>query len=292
MTEHMIKANGVDICTEAFGDPSDPPVLLIMGASASMLMWPETFCERLAAAGRFVIRYDNRDTGRSIHYPLGEPEYTVEDMADDAIGVLDAYGIGKAHIVGASMGGMITQQVALRHRDRVLTITPIMSTPDPGAVLGMLGGGDASGALPGPSPALLAAALAQAGVDQSDKQAVIQSRVELFEVLHGPAHPYDEALMRDTFTREIARDPNFQSTANHQLAIAKTPGWRSRLASLDVPTLVIHGTADPILPYEHGVALAKDIAGAELLTMEGVGHEMPEEEMDTIVPAILRHTSS
>ena len=96
--------------------------------------------------------------------------------------------------------------------------------------------------------------------------------------------------MRDIFTREVERDPNFQSTANHQVAIAKTPAWRSNLASLDVPTLVIHGTADPILPYEHGVALAKDIAGAELLTMEGVGHDLPGEEMDTIVPAILRHT--
>jgi pimeloyl-ACP methyl ester carboxylesterase len=137
----------------------------------------------------------------------------------------------------------------------------------------------------------MAAALAQAGVDQNDKQAVIQSRVDFFGVLHGPAHPYDADRMRDLFTREIERDPNFQSTANHQIAIAKTPAWRSNLASLDVPTLVIHGTADPILPYEHGVALAKDIPGAELLPLEGVGHDLPDEEMDTIVPAILRHTA-
>jgi pimeloyl-ACP methyl ester carboxylesterase len=213
-------------------------------------------------------------------------------MADDAVAVLDAYDIDTAHIVGASMGGMITQQVALRHRDRVRTITPIMSTPDPGAVVGVLSGEDTSGALPGPKPELLAAALAQAGVDPNDKLAVIDSRVAFFGVLHGPAHPYDEAAMRDIFTREVERDPNFQSSANHQVAIAKTPPWRSQLASLDVPTLVIHGTADPILPYEHGVALAKDIAGAELLTMEGVGHELPGEEMDAIVPAILRHTQS
>jgi pimeloyl-ACP methyl ester carboxylesterase len=291
MTERMIKSDGDDICTEAFGDPSDTPILLIMGASASMLMWPDDFCERLAGAGRYVIRYDNRDTGRSIHYPLGEPEYTVEDMADDAIAVLDAYGIDSAHIVGASMGGMITQLVALRHRDRVRTITPIMSTPDPGAVVAMLSGEDVSGALPGPSPELMAAALSQATIDQNDKQAVIQSRVDFFGVLHGPAHPYDADRMRDIFTREMDRDPNFQSTANHQLAIAKTPAWRSNLASLDVPTLVIHGTADPILPYEHGVALAKDIPGAELLSLEGVGHDLPDEEMDTIVPAILRHTA-
>ncbi len=292
MTERMIKANGVDICTEAFGDPRDTPVLLVMGASASMLLWPEEFCERLAAAGRYVIRYDNRDTGRSVHYPVGEPEYSVEDMADDAIGVLDAYGIDTAHIVGASMGGMITQQVALRHRDRVRTITPIMSTPDPSAVLGAMTGDSPEGALPGPSPEVLAVAMAGPTLDYSDKKAVAQNRVDMFRILHGPAHPFDEEGQLELYTREVDRDPQFASTQNHAVAIAKTPSWRSRLASLDVPTLVIHGTADPILPYEHGVALAKEIPGAELVTMEGVGHELPVEEWDTIVPAILRHTAS
>jgi pimeloyl-ACP methyl ester carboxylesterase len=151
MTERMIKSNGVDICTEAFGDPSATPILLIMGASASMLMWPEEFCEQLAAGGRYVIRYDNRDTGRSIHYPVGEPGYTVEDMADDAAAVLDAYGLATAHIVGASMGGMITQVFALRHRDRARTITPIMSTPDPSAVMAVMTGADDAGALSPPA---------------------------------------------------------------------------------------------------------------------------------------------
>ena len=158
MTERIIKSNGVDICTEAFGDPSATPILLIMGASASMLMWPEEFCEQLAAGGRYVIRYDNRDTGRSIHYPVGEPGYTVEDMADDAAAVLDAYGIDTAHIVGASMGGMITQQVALRHRNRARTITPIMSTPDPGAIMAAMAGGDDSTALSPPSAEVMAVA--------------------------------------------------------------------------------------------------------------------------------------
>ena len=287
----MIKSNGVDICTEAFGDSNDTPILLIMGASASMLMWPEEFCEQLAAGGRFVIRYDNRDTGRSIHYPVGEPGYTVEDMADDAAAVLDAYGIDTAHIVGASMGGMITQQVALRHRDRARTITPIMSTPDPSAVLAALTGGDESAALSPPTAEVMAVALAPEPLDYSDKQAVIDNRVKMFGILHGPAHPYDEAAMADIASRDFDRDPALASTQNHALAIQKTPSWRSRLPGLDIRTLVIHGTADPILPYDHGVALAKEIPGAELLTMEGVGHELPREEFDNVIGAILRHTS-
>src|SRR5262245_14008053 len=118
MAERMVKSNGVDICTEEFGDVAAPTVLLVMGAGASMLRWPEDFCQQIASGGRHVVRYDNRDTGRSTTYPPGSPEYTVEDLADDAVRVLDAYGIDRAHVVGASMGGMIAQQVALRHPDR------------------------------------------------------------------------------------------------------------------------------------------------------------------------------
>ena len=290
MTERMVKANGVDICTEAFGDPNATPILLIMGATASMLWWPAGFCQQLAAGGRYVIRYDNRDTGRSIHYPVGEPGYTVEDMADDAAAVLDAYGIDTAHIV-ASMGGMITQQVALRHRDRARTITPIMSTPDPSAVLAALGGGDDSAAL-------------LAADRRSDGRRHVAGAARLLRQASGhrqpgehvphpprPAYPYDEAAMADVASRDFDRDPNLASTQNHGLAIQQTPSWRSRLPGLDIPTLVIHGTADPILPYDHGVALAKEIPGAELLTMEGVGHELPREEFDNVIGAILRHTS-
>ena len=290
MTERMIKSNGVDICTEAFGDPSATPILLIMGASASMLMWPEEFCEQLAAGGRYVIRYDNRDTGRSIHYPVGEPGYTVEDMADDAAAVLDAYGLATAHIVGASMGGMITQVFALRHRDRARTITPIMSTPDPSAVMAVMTGADDAGALSPPAPEVLAMMMAEP-VDYSDKNAVVETRVKMFGILHGPAYPYNDADMRDIAGREYDRDPQMASTQNHGIAIQASPSWRSKLPSLDIPTLVIHGTADPILPYDHGVALAKEIPGAELLTMEGVGHDLPREEFDNIIGAILRHTS-
>jgi pimeloyl-ACP methyl ester carboxylesterase len=137
----------------------------------------------------------------------------------------------------------------------------------------------------------MAVAMSPEPLDYSDKQAVIDNRVKMFRVLHGPAHPYDDAAMADVASRDFDRDPSLASSQNHALAIQKTPSWRSRLPSLDIPTLVIHGTADPILPYDHGVALAKEIPGAELLTMEGVGHELPREEFDSVIGAILRHTS-
>lgn len=120
MSEQIIKMDGIAICTESFGKQTDPPILLIMGATASMICWEDEFCQRLADNGRYVIRYDNRDVGRSVTYAPGKPEYTLEDLADDGVGVLDAFGIERAHIVGMSMGGMLAQIIALRHPERVL----------------------------------------------------------------------------------------------------------------------------------------------------------------------------
>ena len=221
MTERMIKSGDVDICTEAFGDESDTPILLIMGASASMLMWPEELCERLAAAGRFVIRYDNRDTGLSTHYALGEPEYTVEDMADDAVAVLDVYDIDTAHIVGASMGGMITQQVALRHRDRAPAHDHADHVDSRSRRRRRRAFGRRRVGRSSRPEARAAGRGSRTGRRRSERQAGGDrlACVAFFGVLHGPAHPYDEAAMRDIFTREVERDPNFQSSANHQVAI-------------------------------------------------------------------------
>ena len=292
MAEKMVKANGVEICTEEFGDPRAPAVLLVMGAGASMLRWPEEFCQQLAAGGRHVIRYDNRDTGRSTTYPPGSPEYTVEDMADDAVGVLDAYSIDRAHIVGASMGGMIAQQVALRHPDRVLTITPMISTPDPSAITDALEGATSGGALPGPTDEVMAAITGRAELDWSDPEAVVDDAVGLFRILAGTKYPYDEALQREIAEAELKRTSSYASTMNHGIAVATTPAWRSRLSQVSVPTLVVHGTDDPILPYPHGQALAADIPGARLLTLDGVGHELPREVWDTVIDAILEQTSS
>ena len=290
LAERMIEANGIEICSDAFGDPSHPTVLLIMGASASMLMWDEDFCQRLADGDRFVIRYDNRDTGRTTHCPPGAPNYTIDDMADDAVAILDAYGVAKAHIVGASMGGMITQVVGLNHPDRVLTLTPIMSTPDPGTVMDGMQGRETSYDLSPPTPAVIASMLSGATLDWSDREAVLQNRLATFRVLAGSAHPYDEASRAKLFAAEFDRAINFACTQNHGPAIEKSQRWHDRLGSIDIPTLVIHGNEDGILPYDHGEALARSIPGAKMLTMEGVGHELPPGELDRIIPAILDHT--
>jgi pimeloyl-ACP methyl ester carboxylesterase len=289
--EEIIQANGIEICTDAYGERNDPAVLLIMGASASMLLWEENFCQRLADAGRFVIRFDNRDTGRSTCCPLGQPDYALQDMADDAVAVLDHYGIDKAHIAGASMGGMITQLVGLNHPERVLSLTPIMSSPDPGAVTDAMEGKETSYSLSPPSQAVMGAAAAGATLDWTDRGAVLDNRVDMFKILAGSAHPYDEAAGRELFGREIDRANNFASSQNHALVVGATPRWHDRLHTISAPTLVIHGTEDPILPFDHGQAIADSIPGAKLLTMPGVGHELPDAELDTVIPAILQITS-
>ena len=291
MGEKLISANGVELCTETFGDPADPPLLLVMGATASMLRWEDDLCRALADGGRFVIRYDNRDTGRSTTYEPGQVPYTVEDLADDAVGVLDAYGIEAAHIVGASMGGMITQHIALRHRQRVLTLTPIMSTPDPTAIFAAQDGADGAGGLPGPSPDLVHALIGVGTIDWDDEEAAITAQVTLTQVLDGPTF-HDAAATRDLCVQEFRRATNIRSAQNHVIAVGNTPRWRDRLGEITAPTLVIHGTVDPILPFAHGEALAKEIAGASLLAMEGAGHDLPRERWDVVIPAILAHTSA
>ncbi|NKB99125.1 MAG: alpha/beta fold hydrolase [Pseudomonadales bacterium] len=291
MEEHTFSANGIDICTDSFGNPKDPAILLIMGASASMLMWEENFCDALVEGGRFVIRFDNRDVGRSTCCPVGEPNYSMQDMADDAVAVLDHYEIGRAHVVGASMGGMITQLVGINHAKRALTLIPIMSSPDPAAVTDAMAGKETRYNLSPPSPAVIAAASAGASLDFSDRAAVLENRLEMFRVTTGSAYPYDEASRRVLFGREIDRANNFASSQNHALVVGLTDRWHDRLTTIQIPTLVIHGTEDPILPFDHGEAIAESIPEAKLLPMPGVGHELPDQEVDKVVRAILDFTS-
>ena len=288
--ERMIEANGIDICTDSFGDPVDPCILLVMGAGASMLLWDVDFCQRLADGGRFVIRYDNRDTGKTTSCPPGEPNYTLDDMAADGVAVLDAYEIDKAHIAGASMGGMITQVIGLNHPERVLTLTPIMSTPNANATLEAMDGESSSAPLSPPTAEVLAAIVSSAQLDFSDRDAVVANRIEMFRVLAGSGYP-DDVTPDAVYAEEVDRAISFPSSLNHGPAIAQSQSWHDRLDQLDVPTLVIHGDEDPILPYDHGQALHAAIAGSSLLTLEGVGHELPRGTWDTVVPAMLEHTS-
>ena len=243
----VILTEGIEIATEAFGEPASPTVLLIMGAMASMLWWPEDFCAELAARGRYVIRYDNRDTGLSTTYEPGEPRYTLDDMAGDAFRVLDGYDVSAAHLVGMSMGGVIGQLAALSHPKRVVSLTAISTTP-----LGM-----DTGRLPGASPAYMEHA-AQT-VDWSDLDQVAAFMVKDSQMIAGTAHPHDEPGARRLIERDIRRARNFTSATNHFM-LKGGEQWQGRLNEMKVPLLVIHGTADPLFPVEHGIALSEAVA--------------------------------
>jgi pimeloyl-ACP methyl ester carboxylesterase len=276
--ERMIGANGAELCTEPFGDPADPPILLVMGIGASMLWWEEGFCRRLADGGRFVIRYDHRDTGRSVTYEPGRPGYTGADLVGDAARVLDAYGLPAAHIVGVSAGGAFAQLLALDFADRVLSLVLISTTS---ALPGQRG-------LPPPTERFTRF-VRTARVDWSDAESVIDYLVEYSRMLAGGERRFDEAAIRELVRRDVERARNFAAAQNHD-NIPEDDRSREPLTSITAPTLVIHGTADPMFPLGHAEALAKEIPGARLLTLEGAGHGVDRADWDTVARAILDHT--
>jgi pimeloyl-ACP methyl ester carboxylesterase len=278
MTERMIRTNGVDLCAESFGDPGDPPILLIMGIGASMLWWDEEFCRRLAAGGRFVVRYDHRDTGRSSTFPPGNPGYTGAALVTDAVAVLDGYGIAAAHVVGLSAGGGIAQHLALEHAERVRSLVLVSTSP---AV---------SGGRPLPPPAAtFRRFVATAEVDWSDRESVVRYHVDYWRALGGD-RPFDEPACRDLVRRDVARARDIAAAQNHDL-VAGDEGPDRGLSSISAPTLVVHGTADPLFPFPHGLELAEEIPTARLLPLEGAGHGIERADWNTVLPAIWSHTA-
>ncbi|WP_242218288.1 alpha/beta fold hydrolase [Bacillus cereus group sp. BfR-BA-01380] len=282
MNEKIFKMNGIDICTESFGNPANPAILLIMGAMCSMIYWDEEFCQKIADKGRFVIRYDNRDVGRSIVYEPGTSNYTVADMADDAVGVLDAYHIDKAHIFGMSLGGMIAQVAALRHPQRILTLTLMASS--------IFGSDENSRNLPPMDEKILAYHANGATLNWSDQDSVAHYLVAGAKLLCGSKHTFDEKRAYKQVITEIKRANNLLSMFNHAL-LKGDDSYEGMLTKINVPVLVIHGTEDTVLPYEHGLALANEIPNSSLLTLEGTGHENHFDDWDRIINAISDHTS-
>ncbi len=279
MTQRMVEANGVELCTEPFGDPAHAPLLLVMGTGASMRWWEEGFCRRLADGGRFVIRYDHRDTGRSVTYEPGRPPYAGTDLAADACGVLDAYGISRAHLVGVSAGGALAQLVALGNPDRVRSLVLISTSP----------------ALPGdrelpPPTAEFGRFVSTVAVEWSDAESVVEYLVGYSRVLAGGRRPFAEAPMRSLVRHDVERARDFAAVQNHDMLPEGEPVLGS-LSSIAAPTLVIHGTADPLFAVEHGDALAREIPGARLLRLEGAGHGVDRADWETIAGAILAHTA-
>lgn len=280
MAERLIETNGADICTESFGDPADPPILLIMGLGASMLWWEEDFCRILADDGRYVLRYDHRDTGRSTTCELGNPGYTNLDLVDDAAAVLDAYDIPSAHIVGVSAGGALAQFLALDHPTRVLSLT-LIST---------------SRALPGtrdlpPPTEAFGRFFATAKVDWSDTASVVDYLTGYDLMLTGTERPPDETAIRDLVRRDVERARDIRTIQNHY-AIPEADRHREPLTSITAPTVVIHGTADPMFPMEHGEALAEEIPGATLVRLRAAGHGLKRADWHTVAHTILTHTTA
>jgi pimeloyl-ACP methyl ester carboxylesterase len=284
------KANNIEIEYDTFGDPSLKPLLLVMGLGAQMIRWEEDLCMMFVEKGFYVIRFDNRDVGLSTKFEeAGEPDimkefmakqrgesinppYTVEDMADDAVGLLDALNIEKAHICGASMGGMIVQLIALRHPNRVLSLTSIMSsTGNPN--------------LPQPKPEAMQVLLKPA---PSEREAYIEELVKRWRVLYGSGFPYPAEKVREIVAALYDRSYYPQGMTRQLVAILATENRVPKLGSVKVPTLVIHGGDDPLVPVEGGKETAASIPGAELLIIDGMGHSLPIEIWPQVVEAITK----
>lgn len=287
----MAKANGIELCYEIFGAPDAEPLVLIMGLGAQMIHWDDDFCRDLAARGFRVIRFDNRDIGHSSKLSGGKPLRAIEliklrlfkiapeapyklwDMASDVVGLLDTLGIKKAHIVGASMGGMIAQEIAMQHPERVLSLTSIMSsTGNP--------------KLPGPTREASAILLAP---PPATKEEYLRRFGQTWKVLRGASFPLDEAKDLERAERTYARGLNPAGVGRQLRAILASGNRKDRLRSVKAPTLVIHGTIDPLVKVEAGKDTAASIPGAKLLLIEGMGHALPIPMWPTIVDAIADH---
>ncbi|NUR86981.1 MAG: alpha/beta fold hydrolase [Nonomuraea sp.] len=246
-----------------------------MGLGAQLIHWDDDLCGLLADQGHHVVRFDNRDAGLSTHLPeAGDPPYFLEDMADDAAALLDALGWPAAHVVGASMGGMIAQALAIRHPERVLTLTSIMSTPGPSVAP--------------PTEAAMAVLMSQ---PPTELDALVERELETWSIIGSPGFPLDrERVARMTrLSYERAFDP--AGTARQLAAIMASPDRTAGLAEVAIPTLVIHGEDDPLVPLPGGQATAAAIPGARLVTFPGMGHDLPRPLWPEIVGAITKHTA-
>jgi pimeloyl-ACP methyl ester carboxylesterase len=287
----IARANGIDICYEIFGDANAEPMLLIMGLGAQMIHWDDEFCRQLAARGFRVIRFDNRDIGKSsrmtggkrltavellkqrfLKIPVAAP-YRLLDMAGDTIGLMDALGIKSAHLVGASMGGMIAQEIAISFPDRVRSLTSIMSTTGNPKV---------------PPPTREAAAMLMAP-PPATKEEYFERFAKTWKILRVGSFPEDEALDRSRAQRTFERGLNPAGVGRQFRAVLASGSRKERLRAVKAPTLVIHGTVDPLVRPEGGRDTAASIPGAKLLMVEGMGHALPIPMWPQIIDAIDKH---
>ena len=278
-----INVNNVELCVETFGDPADPPVLLI---GVTMLSWPDELCAALA--GRCVVRYDLRDAGQSTFVDPDAPAYDLRDLVTDAAELLAALKLGATHVVGLGVGGFIAQLLALDHPDRVASLTLISTRP--------VAPGPVDPDLPDHAPGMMAELFGRPEPDWTDRDSVVDYMTATARLMSG-SRGFDEADARTTaglvFDRagRTAKAQRASHLGSMFAAIDCRPRWRERLGSIAVPTLVVHGDEDPFFPYGNGVALAEAIPGAALLTLRGIGQGLPRKAWPVVVDALLRHTS-
>lgn len=287
----MAKANGIELCYDIFGAPDAEPMMLIMGLGAQMIFWEDEFCKDLASRGFRVVRFDNRDIGLSTKMSGGKPlslveflklrifkvppqsSYKLWDMAADVIGLMDTLSIGKAHIVGLSMGGAIAQEIAINYPERVLSLTSIMATTG-------------NPRLPQPTREATAMLLAPA---PKTKEEYIRRFASNWKILRGASFPQDEARDLERAERTYARGLNPAGVGRQLRAILASGDRTSRLARVKARTLCIHGTIDPLVKPEHGKSVAASIPGAKLLLVEGMGHALPIPMWQKVINAIAEH---
>jgi len=288
-----VETNGIELACETFGPPSDESILLIAGLGTQMVRWTVPFCLDFVARGYHVIRFDNRDAGRSTHISnrtppdfgelaaalkagrMPEVPYTLRDMAADAVGLLDALSIDRAHVVGRSMGGMIAQVMACEHRERVASLTSIMSsTGNP--------------ALPPPLPDAMAMMTSPAPDPVSDEAGYLAHSLAFARRIAGRRYPFDEAATRRLIIEEARRAQDRNGFARQIAAIAVAGDRRARLRTVVAPTLVIHGSDDPLFPPACGEDTAASIPDAEFMLLEGMGHDLPPDLYGAVAEAIDR----
>jgi pimeloyl-ACP methyl ester carboxylesterase len=288
--ERFCAVGDVELCYETFGEPADPALLLIMGLGTQMIAWHGDFCTALAERGFFVVRYDNRDVGRSTHFESVRPPtlrelirrrprhvaYTLGDMADDGAGLLDHLEVDAAHIVGASMGGMVAQALAARHPRRVRSLVSIMS---------------ATGSRWSGQPALRVLPYLMRRAP-ADKDAFVERAVRLFDLVGSPGFERNEDDLRRLAALSFDRGADAAGTGRQMAAIMATGNRASDLRRITAPTLVIHGTADRLISPSGGRATARAIPGARLMTIDGMGHDLPRGVWPRLIDAIVGHARS
>ncbi|MCH9816699.1 MAG: alpha/beta fold hydrolase [Actinomycetia bacterium] len=278
-----VSANGIELAYQSFGDPAQPTILLIMGLGTQMIAWPEPMCQALAGLGYHVVRYDNRDVGESTwitgsapslaKVALGreQPVYRMSDMADDAVGLLDALGIDQAHVVGASLGGFIAQTVVLAHPDRVMSMSLMMTSTG-------------SKRVGRPKPAL--ARQLMKSRDIPDRAAAIAATVAVFTEISSPGYPIDQAELRRMVSLSFDRGFNPEGRLRQLTAAVVQPNRTKQLGKVAKPTLVMHGLADPLINPSGGLALAEVIPGAKFVGFSGMAHDLPRPLVPTFVSEI------